>query len=183
MLFNANQSVHAWRGCYRLQRSSIASPNWSGWSAIWRRPRRCFDLPTPLWQILVDPAGAGCHVQAGCVDRGANRQQFQLLCWLSRRLYTRPSLTSETQWDEARSWLRDAIRSAKAEIRHAGGRARRDAAHAAARAAVSSAAGRPVESGPTVAFPNVRTDRDVSRLAQEVSRAARQTGGADAGAR
>jgi hypothetical protein len=82
--------------------------------------------------------------------------------------YTRALLTSETQWEEARSWLRDAIRSAKAEIRHSGGRASpgRGARRGSSRG--SSAAGRPVESGPTVTFPNVRTDRDVSRLAQEV---------------
>jgi hypothetical protein len=81
--------------------------------------------------------------------------------------YTRALLTSETQWEEARSWLRDAIRSAKAEIRHAGGQASAGrGARSGSRRGLS--AGRPVESGPTVAFPNVRTDRDVSRLAQEV---------------
>lgn len=82
--------------------------------------------------------------------------------------YTRALLTSETQWEEARSWLRDAIRSAKAEIRHAGGRAPAGRGARGGSSRGSSAAGRPVESGPTVAFPNVRTDRDVSRLAQEV---------------
>src|SRR5262245_36932509 len=83
--------------------------------------------------------------------------------------YTRALLTSETQWEEARNWLRDAIRSAKAEIRHVGGHpsAGRGARSASSRSSGASA-GRAVESGPTVAFPNVRTDRDVSRLAQEV---------------
>jgi hypothetical protein len=81
--------------------------------------------------------------------------------------YTRALLTSETRWDEARGWLRDAIRSAKAEVHHVGdasaGRAARSGSSRGSRAA-----GRPVDGGPTVAFPNVRTERDVSRLAQEV---------------
>src|SRR5262247_1324307 len=37
--------------------------------------------------------------------------------------YTRALLTSETQWEEARNWFKDTIRSAEAEIRHVGGRA------------------------------------------------------------
>jgi uncharacterized protein len=82
--------------------------------------------------------------------------------------YTRALLTSETQWEEARGWLRDAIRSAKAEVRHAGGRASAERASRHGSSRGSSAAGRPVDGGPTVAFPNVRTERDVSRLAQEV---------------
>jgi uncharacterized protein len=82
--------------------------------------------------------------------------------------YTRALLTSETQWEEARSWLRDAVRSAKAEIRHAGGPASAGRAGRSGSSRGLRAAGRPVESGPTVAFPTVRTDHDVSRLAQEV---------------
>src|SRR5438067_548462 len=60
--------------------------------------------------------------------------------------YARALLAAETKWDRARSWLRDAVRSARAEIRYA-----------------------PREGplgGLTVSFPNVRTDRDISRLAQ-----------------
>jgi hypothetical protein len=82
--------------------------------------------------------------------------------------YTRSLLTSETQWEEARSWLRDAIRSAKAEVRHAGERASAERASRHGSSRGSRAVGRPVDGGPTVAFPNVRTERDVSRLAQEV---------------
>jgi hypothetical protein len=62
--------------------------------------------------------------------------------------YARAVVSAETRWDRARSWLRDAIRSARAEVRYA-----------------------PNESPLgmlTVSFPNVRSERDVSRLAQEV---------------
>jgi hypothetical protein len=62
--------------------------------------------------------------------------------------YARALLAAETKWERARAWLRDAIRSARAEVRYS-----------------------PEDSprGPlTVSFPSVRTERDVSRLAQEV---------------
>ena len=62
--------------------------------------------------------------------------------------YARALLAAETRWDRARSWLRDAIRSARAEIRYSPG---------------ETAFG-----DVTVSFPNVRTERDISRLAQEV---------------
>src|SRR5262247_3596924 len=32
--------------------------------------------------------------------------------------YSRALLTAETRWDRARSWLRDAVRSARAEVRY-----------------------------------------------------------------
>src|SRR3954452_1770163 len=62
--------------------------------------------------------------------------------------YARAIVAAETRWDRGRSWLREAIRSARAEVRYA-----------------------PDQSplGPlTVSFPPVRSDRDVSRLAQDV---------------
>ena len=62
--------------------------------------------------------------------------------------YARALLAAETKWDRARTWLRDAIQSAKAEIRYAPGTA-------------------PL-GDLTVSFPNVRTERDISRLAQDV---------------
>lgn len=62
--------------------------------------------------------------------------------------YARALVAAETQWARARSWLRDAIRSARAEVRYAP-----DASPLGAL---------------TVSFPGVRSDRDVSRLAQEV---------------
>ena len=66
--------------------------------------------------------------------------------------YARALVTTETTWDRARTWLRHAIRSAQAEVR--------PALHAAA---TPGAPG-----GFAVSFPSVRSDRDVSRLAQEV---------------
>lgn len=62
--------------------------------------------------------------------------------------YARAILAAETKWDRARTWIRDAIQSARAEVRYAP---------------------EPSPMGAlTVSFPAVRTDRDVSRLAQEV---------------
>jgi uncharacterized protein len=62
--------------------------------------------------------------------------------------YARALVAAETKWDRARTWLRDTIRSARAEVRYA------------------------PDSSPlgaiAVSFPGVRSDRDVSRLAQEV---------------
>lgn len=69
--------------------------------------------------------------------------------------YARALVSAETRWDRARSWLRDAIRSARVEVgANPGG----------------AAAGRagPHPRGLKVSFPAARTDRDVSRLAQEV---------------
>jgi len=62
--------------------------------------------------------------------------------------YTRAIVAAEAGWDRPATWLREAIRSARAEVRHA---------PAASRLG-----------GLTVSFPNVRSERDVSRLAQEV---------------
>jgi hypothetical protein len=62
--------------------------------------------------------------------------------------YARALVAAETKWDRARSWLRDAVRSARAEIRYAP-----DASPLGAL---------------TVSFPNVRSERDIARLAQEV---------------
>src|SRR2546426_2479400 len=55
--------------------------------------------------------------------------------------YARALAAAETTWDRARSWLREAISSTRIDV------------GAASRA---------------VAFPNARTERDVSRLAEEV---------------
>src|SRR5438552_11800193 len=64
--------------------------------------------------------------------------------------YSRALVAAETRWDKARNWLRDVIRSARPEIRYTPG------LPPAAAGAV------------TVSFPTVRTERDISRLAQEV---------------
>ena len=61
--------------------------------------------------------------------------------------YARALVAAETRWDRARAWLREAVRSASAEVREA-----------------PDSAGGAV----AVSFPGVRTDRDISRLAQEV---------------
>ena len=62
--------------------------------------------------------------------------------------YARAIVAAETQWQRARGWLRDAIRSANAEIRFAQSESPLGAL--------------------TVSFPTVRGERDLSRLAQEV---------------
>jgi uncharacterized protein len=62
--------------------------------------------------------------------------------------YARAVMAAETNWDRARTWLRDAIGSARAEIRHAPD----SSPHGAL----------------TVSFPGVRSDKDASRLAEEV---------------
>jgi hypothetical protein len=62
--------------------------------------------------------------------------------------YARALVAAETRSDRARTWLRDAVRSARAEIRYAP-----DASPLGAL---------------TVSFPNVRSERDIARLAQEV---------------
>jgi uncharacterized protein len=62
--------------------------------------------------------------------------------------YARALIAAETKWDRARSWLREAIRSTRAEVRYSPGET--------------------TIGDITVSFPTVRTARDVSRLAQEV---------------
>jgi uncharacterized protein len=62
--------------------------------------------------------------------------------------YARALVAAESQWEKARSWLRDAIRSARAEVRY-------DPQQSPLGAL-------------SVSFPGVRSERDVSRLAQEV---------------
>ena len=66
--------------------------------------------------------------------------------------YARALAAAETKWDRARTWLRDAISSTRIDL---SADARVDpSGHGAA--------------SMRVAFPNARTDRDISRLAQEV---------------
>src|SRR5881398_1783648 len=63
--------------------------------------------------------------------------------------YARALVAAESRWDRARAWLKDAIRSATTEIRYTPD--------------IAS-----VQQAMTVSFPTVRSDRDASRLAQEV---------------
>jgi len=62
--------------------------------------------------------------------------------------YARALVAAETKWDRARTWLREAIRSARAEVRYSPDQSPLGAL--------------------AVSFPGVRSDRDISRLAQEV---------------
>ena len=62
--------------------------------------------------------------------------------------YARALMAAETKWDRARAWLKDAIQSARTEIRYTPGDS-------------------PLGSL-SVSFPAVKSERDVSRLAQEV---------------
>jgi len=62
--------------------------------------------------------------------------------------YARALMAAETRWDRARTWLREAIGSARTEIRYTPGES-------------------PVGSL-TVSFPSVKSERDVARLAQDV---------------
>jgi uncharacterized protein len=62
--------------------------------------------------------------------------------------YARSLMAAETRWDRARSWLREAIGSARTEIRYTPGES-------------------PLGSL-TVSFPSVKSERDVTRLAQDV---------------
>src|SRR3954465_6953116 len=66
--------------------------------------------------------------------------------------YARALVSAETRWERARTWLRDAIRSARAEVRYA----------------PDPGLTTPGTGSVSVSFPGVRTDRDVSRLAEEV---------------
>jgi hypothetical protein len=62
--------------------------------------------------------------------------------------YARALVAAETTGNRARTWLREVIRSARAEVRYAPGES--------ALGAIS------------VSFPTVRSDRDISRLAEDV---------------
>ena len=62
--------------------------------------------------------------------------------------YARALVAAETRWEKARTWLRETIRSARAEVRYAPDQSPLGAI--------------------SVSFPGVRSDRDISRLAQEV---------------
>jgi hypothetical protein len=62
--------------------------------------------------------------------------------------YARALMAAETRWDRARTWLREAIGSARTEIRYTPGES-------------------PLGSL-TVSFPSVKSERDITRLAQDV---------------
>jgi len=62
--------------------------------------------------------------------------------------YARALMAAETRWDRARTWLKEAIGSARTEIRYMPGES-------------------PLGSL-TVSFPSVKSERDIARLAQDV---------------
>ncbi|HEY7292327.1 MAG TPA: hypothetical protein VH583_20990 [Vicinamibacterales bacterium] len=66
--------------------------------------------------------------------------------------YARAIVAAETRWDRARNWLREAIRSARAEVRYT----------------PDPTLQTPGSGSMSVSFPGVKTDRDIARLAQEV---------------
>jgi uncharacterized protein len=66
--------------------------------------------------------------------------------------YARALMAAETKWDRARTWLRDTVRSARAEVRYV----------------PDPTLTTPGSGSLSVSFPTVRTERDISRLAQEV---------------
>jgi uncharacterized protein len=66
--------------------------------------------------------------------------------------YSRALVAAESKWDKARSWLADAIRSARAEVRYE----------------PDPTMTTPGKGTLSVSFPSVRSDRDIARLAEEV---------------
>jgi uncharacterized protein len=66
--------------------------------------------------------------------------------------YARALVAAETRWDRARNWLRDAIRSARAEVRYM----------------PDPSMQTPGSGSLAVSFPGVKSERDISRLAQDV---------------
>ncbi|HKB12696.1 MAG TPA: hypothetical protein VKD69_18665 [Vicinamibacterales bacterium] len=70
--------------------------------------------------------------------------------------YARAVVAAEASWDRARSWLREAIGAARAEVRFAPDRTQPSAGSPRSGSAL------------TVSFPSVRSEREVSRLAQDV---------------
>jgi len=66
--------------------------------------------------------------------------------------YARALAAAETKWDRAQSWLREAVRTARAEVRYTPDATMRS----------------PGSGSVSVSFPGVRSEREVSRLAEEV---------------
>ena len=87
--------------------------------------------------------------------------------------YARALVAAETRWDRARTWLREVIQSSRAEVGadlsrpEVGAGLSRAPVGAGLRAGPGRHTGPPLP-GFKVSFPNVRSARDISRLAQEV---------------
>jgi hypothetical protein len=114
------------------------------------------DLAAAQKVFLISPRRYGKsslirHALAAMTRRGALTVEITVSSYSSYVAflegYSRALAAAETRWDQARTWIRGAIRSARAEVRYT----------------PDSSLG-----ALTVSFPSVRTERDVSRLAQEV---------------
>ena len=115
------------------------------------RPEDFPDLAAALRQVVADPPGAGLARAARHADRGGHGQQLQLLRGLPRGL--RASADGGGNQVGSRADLaREAIRSARAEVRYV----------------PDPTLATPGSGSLSVSFPSVRSDREVSRLAQEV---------------
>ena len=92
------------------------------------------------------------HALAAMARRGALTVEITVSSYSSYVAflegYARAVVAAETKGDRARTWLREAVRSARAEVRYAPDQSPLGAV--------------------VVSFPGVQTDRDISRLAQEV---------------
>jgi hypothetical protein len=115
------------------------------------------DLTAAQKIFLISPRRYGkssliSHALAAMSKRGALTVEVTVSTYSSYVAflegYARAIVAAETKWDKARNWIRETVRSARAEVRYV--------PDASALGAL------------TVSFPSVRSDRDVSRLAQEV---------------
>lgn len=119
------------------------------------------DLAAAQKVFLISPRRYGKsslirHALAAMTRRGAITVELTVSSFSSYVAflegYARALVAAETRWDRARNWLRDAVRSARAEVRYTPD----PTLHTPGSGALS------------VSFPGVKTDRDISRLAQEV---------------
>jgi hypothetical protein len=96
------------------------------------------------------------HALAAMARRGAMTVEVTVSSFSSYLAflegYARSLVSAETRWDRARNWLRDAVRSARAEVRYT----------------PDPTLLTPGTGALSVSFPAVRTDRDIARLAQDV---------------
>jgi hypothetical protein len=119
------------------------------------------DLAAAQKVFLISPRRYGkssliCHALAAMGRRGALTVEVTVSSFSSYVAflegYARALAAAETSSDRARNWLRDVVRSARAEVRYA----------------PDPSLSTPGAGTLSVSFPSVRTDRDISRLAQEV---------------
>jgi uncharacterized protein len=119
------------------------------------------DLASSQKIFLISPRRYGKsslirHALAGMARRGALTVNVTVSSFSSYVAflegYSRALVAAETTGDRARSWLGDAIRSARAEVRYTPDPTRTT----------------PGSGSLAVSFPNVRSERDVARLAEEV---------------